>query len=146
MKNRDWKRIILLVCSIAAMVLACMPNSVTVYMNSPEGEPIVAKVSYLTLVEDVKTGIALPTAVLVAGVNLTLVSIFVARKKQKLLTAIKITSLLGAGLTVLPVMIRSEEVTLLPNMLVPIALMVVFFDAYNMAKKAEKTNKPKKSL
>jgi hypothetical protein len=43
-------------------------------------------------------------------------------------------------------MIRSEEVTLLPNMLVPIALMVVFFDAYNMAKKAEKTNKPKKSL
>ena len=123
MKNRDWKRIILLVCSIAAMVLACMPNSVTVYMNSPEGEPIVAKVSYLTLV-----------------------SIFVARKKQKLLTAIKITSLLGAGLAVLPVMIRSEEVTLLPNMLVPIALMVVFFDAYNMAKKAEKTNKPKKSL
>ena len=67
MKNRDWKRIILLVCSIVAMVLACMPNSVTVYMNSPEGEPIVAKVSYLTLVEDVKTGIALPTAVLVVS-------------------------------------------------------------------------------
>ena len=143
MKKRDWKSILLIVFSACAIVLACMPNSVTVYTALPSGEPVIAKCSYLTLVEDVKGAIALPTAVLVAGITLVLSSICVSLKKKKLLPAIKVIALLGAILAVVPILVKTENVTMVPNVLVPICLLAVFFDVYAIAgKKTEKGEKP----
>ena len=133
MKKRDWKRILLVVFSVVAIVVACTPNSVSVYR---EGE-LVGKCSYLTLVEGVKGAVSLPAAVLVSCVNLTLASLCVALKKKKLLGAIKITSMLGAGLAVLPILIHEANVMLLPNVVVPIALMAVFFDVFAMTNRKE---------
>ena len=148
MKKRDWKSILLIVFSAAAIVLACMPNSVTVYTALPSGEPVTAKCSYLTLVEDVKGSIALPAAVLVAGITLVLASICVSLKKKKLLPAIKVIALLGAILAVVPILVRTENVTMVPNVLVPIFLLAVFFDVYAiLGKNTEKGDKPRgKSL
>ena len=87
--------------------------------------------------EGVKGAVSLPAAVLVSCVNLTLASLCVALKKKKLLGAIKITSMLGAGLAVLPILIHEANVMLLPNVVVPIALMAVFFDVYAMTNRKE---------
>lgn len=150
MKKPDLKHLILVACAALAVFICFLPNSVTVFTLPQENmEPVApAYCSYFTLVEDVQWAVSLPFAAVCACVCLMFAGIYAATKKNGVLTALKWTALAGAMLAVVLVIVKNETVQMVPNMIVPIALMVEFGLAHYFTKMKidSQENKPKNRL
>ncbi len=135
MKKTDVKRILLLAFAAVAVYVCFLPNSVVVYSLAQNVVP--AYCSYFTLVEDVAGSICLPAAALCACIVLTLSGIYAVSKKQSLMSAVKIISMAGSILAVVPILLKDGTVQMVPNVLVPIALLAEYVVAYYLGKKTE---------
>lgn len=133
MKKANIKQILLIAFGVIAVYTACMPGSVSVYDMTQIKEPF--RCTYFTLVEGVTGGFCLPLAGLCSCVTLLMSGICVAAKKQNLLSGIKILSMVGAILAVVPILIMGNQIVLVPNVLLPIALMCEYCVANSMQKK-----------
>lgn len=134
------KQILLIVFAVIAVYAACMPGSVAVYDLEQSQEPFYC--TYFTLVEDVTGNICLPVAALCACVTLLHSGVYLALKKTHLLSPLKIISMGGAILSVVPILIRDSAVQLVPNVLVPIALLAVYVTAFYLQKQKEVNTAP----
>lgn len=139
MKKPDWKRLLLVALAALAVFICFMPNSVTVYTLPQDGAEPVAPVycAYFTLVEDVDWAISLPFAAVCACVCLMLAGIYAVIKKNGLLTAIKWTAMLSAVLAVVLVLVKNDTVQMVPNMIVPIAMLVQCALAHYLGKSGQ---------
>lgn len=133
MKKASIKQILLIAFAAIAVYTACMPGSVAVYDLTQAREPF--RCTYFTLVEGVTGGFCLPLAGLCSCVTLLMSGIYVAAKKQNLLSGIKILSMVGAILAVVPILIKGTEIMLVPNVLLPIALLCEYVAAGSLQKK-----------
>ena len=141
MKNKKILNITLAVLPLIAVVLAGMPNSVTVYQIT--GADIALSCSFFTLIEDVNTGICLPYAGIFGGLCFGLAVIYLVSKKRSMLKWIFGTAFVSVTLSVVPVLLKGD-VILLPNMLIPVLLGVEALLAYGMMKApVEKDEEPK---
>lgn len=136
MKKANVKQILLIAFAVIAVYTACMPGSVAVYNLEQSTEPFYC--TYFALVEDVTGNICLPAAALCACVTLLLGGIYVTMKKTHLLSTLKIFAMAGAILAVVPILIKDSAIMLVPNMLVPIALLGEYVTAYYLQKQTQK--------
>jgi len=146
MKKPDLKRLLVVALAALAVFIACMPNSVTVFIMPQEGVEPVAPVycSYFTLLEDITGAVSLPTAGLCACICLMLAGIYAVNKKRGLLTVIKWTAVSGAMLAVALILVRSATTLVVPNVIVPIALMAEFALTHYLSKKTDGAEKKEK--
>ena len=143
MKKPDMKHLLLAVMAVVAVFFACIPNAVTVYFRPQEGAEPIAPVtgSFFTLFEGVQGATSLPAAGLCACVTLLLVGIYLAIRKTGLLTAVKWLSFASAMLSCVLILIRSEDYFIVPNVMVPIAMMIEYGICIYMTKKQTETDK-----
>ena len=133
MKKMDWKPVLLVVFAVIAVYVAAMPNGVAVYDLAQSREPFYC--TYFNLLEDVNFGISMPIAALGACVNLMSAGIYLARKKTNLLSFMKLISIVSAIMAVVPILVKDPVLTLVPNMLLPMALLADYVVAYDLEKK-----------
>lgn len=139
MKNQKLYRGALIVLPVLAMMVAGSANSVMVYSAAVE---TTAYCSYLTLIEDITTGICLPMAALCCGVGITLGVVYCVGKKEKWLKMIFGVSFAAALLAVLPILME-KDVKILPNVMVPIAMSANCLIAYVLDHKPKTVEKKK---
>ena len=135
MKKMNLKPILLIVFAVVATYVACMPQGVAVYDLAQSKEPF--HCSYFNLLTDVKAAISLPLAALGACVNLMTASIFLAVRKPKLIAFVKVLSMAVAVLAVVPILVKDPVIQLVPNMLLPIAMIAEYVVAYDLVKQTE---------
>ena len=131
MKNK-LKPILLVVFAVIAVYVAAMPTGVAVYDLEQSKEPFYC--TYFNLLEDVNFSISLPLAALGASVNLMSAGIYLVNKKTNLLSFIKLISIVSAILAVVPILVKDPVIMLVPNMLLPIALLSDYVVAYYLEK------------
>ena len=139
MKKLNIQQIILLAFAVAAVYISSMPGSVTVYDLTQIQEPF--RCSYFTLVEGVTGSICVPAAGLCACATLLLGGISVALDKKKMLSAVKILAFAGACLAVVPILFRGSQITLVPNALMPIAMLGEYVMANYLQKKEQSADR-----
>ena len=133
MKKEKLKPILLIVFAVVAAYVACMPTGVAVYDLAQSQEPF--RCSYFNLLVDVKTGICLPLAALGACVNLMTAGIYLAVKKPGMVSFVKVLSVVVSILAVVPILVKDPAIQLVPNMLLPIAMIAEYVVAYDLEKK-----------
>ena len=144
MKKPDWKTLLPVALAALAVFVAWMPNSVTIHHMPQDGmEPLPSVYcSYFTLLEDVAGAISLPAAALCACICLMLAGIYAVIKKKGLMTAVKWFAVISAILSVILILVmRNSTILIVPNMVVPIAMMVEFAVAHYLTKKADDSQK-----
>lgn len=140
MKKKNIKSILLIAFAVIAVYVGCMPTGVAVYDLSQSPEPF--RCSYFNLVEGVTGGICLPAAALCACIILLTAGLYLTMKKVGMISAVKILSMASAILAVVPVLMRDPAIQLVPNMLLPIAMLCEYAVAYYMEKKEKKSAAP----
>ena len=138
MDKKKIKPIALLVMMLIAMVLAGTATSVTVY--APDAE--VAYCSFYTYIEDVPISGCLTFSALFGAVGFGMALIYLVRKTVFWLKGLTVCSLAAATLSVLPLIMRSE-VFLIPNLWIPILMLVVSVMSFYMAKEPQEEEKSK---
>ena len=134
--------------AVLAVFIACMPNSVTVFIMPQEGAEPLAPVycSYFTLLEEIAGAVSMPTAGLCACICMMLAGIYAVNKKRGLLTVIKWTAGVGAMLAVVPILMRDTTALVVPNLIVPMALMAEFALTHYLSKKTDGAEKKSNRL
>lgn len=133
MKKIKWMPALLIIFAVIAVYVAAMPTGVAVYDLAQSKEPFYC--TYFNLVEDVTFGISLPLAALGAGLNLITAGIYVVRKNRDMLSFMKLVSIVSAIMAVVPILVKDPVITLVPNMLLPIAMIAEYVVAYDLEKK-----------
>ena len=124
--------ILLVILPLVAVVMAGMANAVTVYAVT-ETETTVVYCSFFTLIEDVQFSVCLPAAGLCGAVAFGMAVIYLVKKTGFWLTGITLTSFASMTLAVLPIVYRADTY-LIPNMLVPILMLMEAMIAYGVLK------------
>ena len=132
MDQKKVVNILLVILPLVAVVLAGMANAVTVCAVT-EAETVVTYCSFFTLLEDVQFAICLPAAGLCGALVFGMAVIYLVKKTPFWLTGITLASFASLTLAVLPIVYRSETY-LIPNMLVPILMLVEAMTAYGVLK------------
>lgn len=135
MKKKNFQPILMIAFAVIAVYIACMPTGVAVYDLAQSPEPFWC--AYFNLVENVKGSICLPAAALCACINLMTAGIYLTVKKNNLLSTMKILTMVSAILAVVPILVKDPAIQLVPNMLLPIAMLAEYVVVYYMAKKEE---------
>ena len=130
MNKINWKNMILVLMPILSVGLATTMDSVTVY-DSVAGTT--EYYSYFALIPDSNFAILMPLAAILSLVCGILAAIMIVKKNGKLLKGIVGCSFCAATFAVLPVMLRGK-VVIVPNVALPIFMMVDCFLAYMMMK------------
>ena len=91
--------------------------------------------TYFNLLEDVNFGISLPLAAMGASVTMMTACIYVVIKKSNMLSFIKLVSIVTSIMAVVPILVKDPVLMLVPNMLLPIAMIGEYVVAYYMEKK-----------
>ena len=133
MKKINWMPVLLIVFAVIATYVACMPNGVAVYDLAQSKEPFYC--SYFNLLEDVNFSVSLPLAALGTCVTLMSAGIYLAVKKVQLLSFMKLISIITSIMAVVPILAKDPVITLVPNMLLPIAMIGEYMVAFSMEKK-----------
>ena len=132
MDQKKMINILLVILPLVAVVLAGMANSVTVCAVT-ETETLVTYCSFFTLVEGVQLAICLPVAGLCGALVFGMAVIYLVKKTAFWLTGISVASFASLTLAVLPIVYRADTY-LIPNMLVPILMLVEAMIAYGVLK------------
>ena len=132
MKQNTITKLLLVSVPLIAVVLAGMANAVTVCVVS-ETETLVTYCSFFTYLEDVQTAICLPFAGILGAVTFGMAVMYLAKKSDFWLSAITVTAFASMSLAVLPIVFRNDTY-LVPNMWVPILMMVEAMIAYGILK------------
>ena len=132
MDQKKITNMLLVILPLVAVVLAGMANAVTVCVVS-ETETVTTCCSFFTLVEDVQLAICLPVAGLCGAVVFGMAVLYLVKKTTFWLTGITVTAAASMTLAVLPIVYRTGTY-LLPNMWVPILMMVEAMIAYGVLK------------
>ena len=122
--KKNWKSILLIAFAIVAVYIACLPSSVAIYDLTQIREPLYC--SYFNLVENVVGNICLPVAALCACANLMTAGIYLALKNKFMIPVIKLLSMASALLAVVPVLVKDPAIQLVPNVLLPIAMLAEY--------------------
>lgn len=142
MSKKNYWSIALVLLPLIAVVLAGMPNAVTVYEKT--GTDAAVTCSFFTLIEDVSTGVCLPYAGIFGALCFGLAVIYLVRKNAGMLKWILGSAFVSVTLAVVPILAESE-VVLLPNMLIPVLMGVEALLAFGVMKSpaAQEKAKPK---
>ena len=123
----------LILLPVAAMMVANLPNSVTyLYPDASKAQTM----SYFGLNEDVKAAACLPAAGLVIGLCICFAVAYAISRKGYWLKAVSGPSFAAALLAVVPYLMPNE-IRVVPNVIVPIAMMLEWLLAHQMGKAAE---------
>ena len=141
MKKEKIMPIAMLVFAVLAAYGACLPTGVAVYDLSQSLEPF--RCSYFNLVEGVNGSISLPMAAMGACTNLMSAGIYLAVKKPRMLNFMKPVALGSVVLSVVPILWKDPVIMLVPNMLLPIALIGEYVVIYYMEKGKKEKETPK---
>lgn len=133
MNKINWKNVILILMPILSVGLATTLDSVTVY-DSLAGTA--EYYSYFELIPNSDFAIAMPLAAILSLVCGVLAAILIVKKNRKMLKGIVGCSFCAATLAVLPIMLHGD-VVIVPNVGLPIFMMVDCFLAYMMLKKPQ---------
>lgn len=138
MKKPDIKQLLFILLPAVAVFVAALPSSVQIFpVNANQAEAVPPfTCSYFALIEDATGAIALPCAGLCAGIALMLAGIWAANKKPGLAAAVKYISMAASILAVVPILLKGTEIMVVPNVLVPIALLAEYGVAHAISKKA----------
>jgi len=132
-KKKNWMPVLLVAFAVIAVYVACMPNGVAVYDLAQSKEPFYC--TYFNLLEGVNFSISLPLAALGACMALMTAGIYVVVKKFQMLSFIKLVSMVSSIMAVVPILVKDPVITLVPNMLLPIAMIAEYVVAYTLDKK-----------
>ena len=132
------KRIALVLLPMIATMLAGMGTSVAVYAPGAE----VAYCSFFTYIEDVPSSIAMPFAILAGAATFGMALLYQVKKTAFWVKSMVVCSMACATLSVLPLILRTE-VYMIPNMWVPILMLVTCLLANYEAKHPQEESKPK---
>ena len=132
MNKKQILPIALVVLPLAAMMVAFMPNAVK-YLY-PSGEAVY--MTYFGMVEEVKTAICMPAAVITIGITIFFAMAYSFSPKGYWLKAVSGPSFASSLLAVVPYLVQ-EEIMVRPNVLVPIVMLIEWLIAYNLGKDAE---------
>ena len=132
MNKKNLMPILLIAFAVIAVYVACMRGGVAVYDLAQSKEPFYC--TYFNLLVDVKGSISLPLAALGACVNLMTAGIYLAVKKSNLLSFMKLASIVTSILAVVPILVKDPVILVVPNMLLPIAMIAEYVVAYYMEK------------
>ena len=133
MKKINWMPILLVVFAVIAVYVACMPTGVAVYDLAQSKEPF--HCTYFNLLEGVNFSISLPLAALGASMTLITAGIYLVVKKSNMLSFIKLVSMVSSIMAVVPILVKDPVIMLVPNMLLPIAMIGEYVVAYYLEKK-----------
>lgn len=133
MNKKKWLPVLLVAFAVVAVYVACMPSGVAVYDLAQSKEPFYC--TYFNLVEDVNFSISLPLAALGACMSLMTAGIYVVVKKFQMLSFIKLISMVSSIMAVVPILVKDPLIMLVPNMLLPIAMIGEYVVAHYMDKK-----------
>ena len=131
MDKKKIMNLALVLLPLAAVVLAGLPNGVTVYSKEVT-TPMTC--SMFTLIEDVQWAVCLPFAGIFGAVTFGLGVIHMVKQKPLWLKLILGTAFASTMLSVLPLMVQKDTI-LIPNMLIPILLGVEALLAYGLIRK-----------
>ena len=142
MDKKKIRNLALVLLPLAAVVLAGLPDCVTVL-----NQEVTVRVScsMFTLIEDVQWAVCLPLAGIFGAVTFGLAVLYLLLKKEFWLKAIMVTGFVSMSLSVVPVLLHSGTI-LIPNMLVPILLGVETMVAYAMAPRTKTEEEPQPKL
>ena len=141
MDKKKMQNIVLVALPMIAVVLAGMPNAVTVFDLVSHGQSVTC--SFFTLVEDVNAAVCFPYAGIFGAVGFGLSVLYLVMKKQSWLKAASVVSFISTTLSVIPVLVGGD-VMMIPNMAVPILMGIHCLLASSMSrgpKPAEEDNK-----
>lgn len=130
MKKKVILKALLLVFPILAVGLATTVNSVTVF-NTVTGET--QYFSYFDVLPIANLQMITPLAALLAALSGILAAVHMATKRQALLKAVAYTALASAAVAAIPLVLR-EEVLVIPNVGLPIFMMVEYCVGYFLGK------------
>lgn len=133
MNKKTMMSVLLVLFAVLAVYVAFMPTAVAVYDMTQMKEPTYG--TYFNLVEDVDFSGTLPLAAVGACLVLITAGIYVVVKKFQMLSFIKLVSMVAAILAVVPVLAKDPETLLVPNVLLPIAMLGEYVVAYYLEKK-----------
>ncbi|MBQ8835383.1 MAG: hypothetical protein IJ001_10765 [Oscillospiraceae bacterium] len=131
MKKETLMKILLVLLPILAVGLATTTDSVTVY------DPAAGTTEYYSYFELLPVGsfqMITPLAAILSAASGLLAGAYAAAKKEGLLKGIVGVSFCSATLAALPIML-SADVKILPNVGLPIFMVIQLFLAYYMLKK-----------
>ncbi len=141
MKKETLMKILLVLLPILAVGLATTRDSVMLF--DPE-TGVATYCSYFTPLEAGPFQMITPLAAILSGVTGILGAIYAASRKQGVLKAVVGTAFASATLAGLPIML-STDVKIIPNVGLPIFMVIELFLAYYILKKpqqeAEKVSK-----
>ena len=135
MNKKTMMSVLLVLFAVLAVYVAFMPTAVAVYDMTQVKEP--SYCAYFNLVEDVDFSGTLPLAALGACLTLITAGIYVVVKKFQMLSFIKIVSMAASILAVVPVLAKDPETLLVPNVLLPIAMIGEYVVAYYLDKQTD---------
>ena len=142
MKKKVILKALLLVFPILAVGLATTVNSVTVF-NTVTGET--QYFSYFDVLPIANLQMITPLAALLAALSGILAAVHMATKRHALLKAVAYTALASAAVAAIPLVLR-EEVLVIPNVGLPIFMMIQYCIGYFLGKEPdEKDAKIKKA-
>ena len=140
MKKKVILKALLVVFPILSVGLATTVNSVTVF-NTVTGQT--QYFSYFDVLPVANLQMITPLAALVAALSGILAAIYMATRRHSALKAVAYAALVSAALAAIPVILR-EEILVIPNVGLPIFMMVEYCVAHFLGKEApEKTEKTK---
>jgi hypothetical protein len=130
MDNKKMKNLALVILPLAAVVLAGMPECVTVLRK----DAAAIGCSMFTLIEDVQWSFCLPLGGIAGALTFGLGVLNFVKQKDLWLKLILGSAFVSMTLSVVPLM-TGQDVLLIPNMLIPILLGVETLLAYSMIPK-----------
>ncbi len=142
MDKKKIMNVALALLPLAAVVLAGMPNGVTVFSKEVTA-PVTC--SMFTLIEDVQWAVCLPFAGVLGAVTFGLGVIHLVKQKALWLKLIFGSTFAATTLSVLPLMVQKDTI-LVPNMLIPILLGVEALLAYGLIRKPVQEEEKKKGV
>jgi hypothetical protein len=130
MDKKKILNLVLVILPLAAVVLAGMPDCVTVLRK----DAAAVSCSMFTLIEDVQWSFCLPFAGIVGALTFGLGVLNLVKQKDLWVRIILGTAFVSMTLSVVQ-LLTGQDVLLIPNMLIPILLGVETLLAYSMIPK-----------
>ncbi len=130
MKKLDWKKVCLVLLPILSVGLATTVDSVMVF-DAAAGTT--EYYSYFDLIPNSNYAMLMPLAAILSAVSGILAAVLIIKKNFKMLKGIVGCSFCAATFAVLPILLKGD-VTVFPNVGLPIFMMVDCLVSYTMMK------------
>ena len=137
MKKTILLKALLIVFPIMSVGLATTVDSVTVF-NTLTGET--QYYSYFDILPVENLQMITPFTALLSALSGILAAIYMATKRKALLTSVGYAALASAALAAIPVVLR-EEIMVVPNVALPILMMLEFCVTYSLRKAPEEESR-----